>query len=68
MAWFFGGKARRKEHDIPNLWALFEAAMAYADYTSAVNRSAFMTQYDKVISQHGIRWNLTNIGCDHIPT
>jgi len=58
-AWFFSGKTRRKEDDIPNLWALFEAAIAYADNASEATRATFVDCYDKVRAQLGIRWNLT---------
>jgi 5-methylcytosine-specific restriction protein B len=58
-AWFFSGKARRKEDDIPNLWALFEAAIHYADNPSDASRSSFVAHYDKVRTQLGIKWNLT---------
>lgn len=58
-AWFFAGKSKRKEDDIPNLWDTFEAGLNYADNPSEVSKSAFIACYDKVRRQLGIKWNLT---------
>jgi len=58
-AWFFHGKNQRNPNDIPNLWNIFEAAINYADDQSDTNKEAFITFYDKVRKQAGIKWNLT---------
>jgi 5-methylcytosine-specific restriction enzyme B len=58
-AWFFAYKADRKPEDINNLWSLFESAMTFADNPSPIARSSFIRDYDKVIKQIGIKWNVT---------
>ncbi|MDD4401873.1 MAG: winged helix-turn-helix domain-containing protein, partial [Desulfitobacteriaceae bacterium] len=58
-AWFFGYKTERKEKDITNLWDVFEAGINYADNPSEVSKTAFITFYNKVRKQLGIKWNLT---------
>ena len=55
----FANDSARGEHDIDNLWAMHEAALAYADNNTADNRAAFVEAYDTVRTQKGIRWNLT---------
>jgi 5-methylcytosine-specific restriction protein B len=40
-AWFFVGKAERKDDDIPNLWELFESAIRFADAPSDVTKTRF---------------------------
>lgn len=56
---FFGFGPDRKEDDIDNLWALFEAALQYADNPSDETRRMFITWFDKVRAQYGIKWNIT---------
>lgn len=58
-AWFFGYKTDRSPQDIPNLWNMFEAGIRYADHPSEVTKNDFITCYDTVSRQHGIKWNLT---------
>ncbi len=58
-AWFFAYKGDRGEHDIDNLWDLFEKAIAYSDETSAENKNAFIAAYDTVTKQKAIKWNIT---------
>jgi 5-methylcytosine-specific restriction protein B len=58
-AWFFGGKGKRKEDDISNLWSLFEAGINYADNPSEITKEKFISCYEKVRKQFGIKWNLT---------
>ncbi len=53
--WF----GEREDDDIDNLWALFEAALNYADSDDAARRRDFIDKYDKVVSQKGIYWNIT---------
>ena len=45
--WF----GEREDDDIDNLWALFEAALNYADSDDAARRRDFIDKYDKVVSQ-----------------
>ena len=57
--WFFGKKDNRKEDDISNLWELFEAAINYADNPSETTRENFISNFDKVSAQYGIKWKIT---------
>lgn len=58
-AWFFAYKENRGEHDIDNLWDLFEKAIAYSDEASTDNKNAFIAVYDTVTKQKMIKWNIT---------
>lgn len=58
-AWFFGYESDRKTDDISNLWALFEAALTFADDPSETSKSEFTRRYDLVSQQYGIKWNIT---------
>lgn len=49
----------RGEHDIENLWNVFEAAIAFADNATDENKRAFITAYDLVKDLKGNRWKLT---------
>ena len=49
----------RGEHDIDNLWDFFHAALDYADEPNAANKQRFVTAYDVVLAQRGVKWNLT---------
>lgn len=55
---FFGDK-RRGEHDIDNLWDVFEAELALAGEDNDANREAFIDAFDRAIVQFGIGWKLT---------
>ena len=50
-ATFYGFNENRQEKDINNLWNLFESALNYND--------DFIQNYDEVINQRGVRWNIT---------
>ena len=50
--WFEGN---RGENDIDNLWKLFENAINYSQETS----NDFVSSFNTVINQNGIRWNIT---------
>ncbi len=63
-AWFFAYKADRKPDDINNLWNFFESALTFADKKSQTTRSSFIRDYDRVIKQIGIKWNVT-MGLEH---
>lgn len=56
---FFSYLEKRKENDINNLWDLFEIALKYVDDKTEVNKLSFIDSFDKVISQRGVRWNIT---------
>ena len=49
----------REEHDIDNLWELFESALQYSATNSEEDKENVITAYDKVIKQHGASWNIT---------
>lgn len=55
--YFFEGD--RGESDIDNLWNLFEAAITYADTETSEAKHDFITAYNSVIMQQGVRWNIT---------
>lgn len=57
-AWFFGDIKKRTE-DIPNLWKMFEVAIAYADNPRENTKKDFITYYDKVIQQPYVKWKLS---------
>lgn len=52
-------KDSRKIDDIDNLWAVFEAAINYAEQQNDETISAFVDAYDKAITINGVNWNLT---------
>lgn len=54
--WFGGG---RGEHDIDNLWSVFNAALDFAANENSETRRSFLTAYNVILPQHGIRWNIT---------
>ncbi len=58
-AWFFPYKNERKDTDIPNLWAMFTAALAYAEQPSTQTHSEFIRCYDIVRLQKFVSWNLS---------
>lgn len=49
----------RDEHDIDNIWKVFESAIKLANDDNEANRNEFIKWYDIVHDQLGIRWNLT---------
>lgn len=49
----------REEHDIDNLWELFESALQYSVSKSEEDKAKVITAYDKVIKQKGASWNIT---------
>ena len=57
-AWFFAYKANRAEHDIDNLWHLFEVALALADGDTSQEKE-FIDIYNQVITQRQVKWNIT---------
>ena len=58
-SWFFWGKRQRGDNDIDNLWALFDIAKQFADSGNEDEDEEFLSLYNKVAAQKGIRWNLT---------
>lgn len=55
----FSNDSRRGEHDIDNLWRVFEAEIALADNDTSANRDAFIVAYNEVIPQFGLGWKLS---------
>lgn len=49
----------REENDIDNLWSIFISAMKYDQVQSEESRKHFIANFDRVLQQRGIRWNLT---------
>ncbi|TMN22865.1 AAA family ATPase [Lentibacillus cibarius] len=58
-AWFFASNDRRKPEDIPSLWKIFEVGIHLAGQQSVELKKEFITSYDKVRMQLGVKWNLT---------
>ncbi|MBQ7515908.1 MAG: AAA family ATPase [Schwartzia sp.] len=58
-ATFYRFQGERDDHDIDNLWQIFESAILLADADIKEHQQSFMTAYDVVRQQNGIRWNLT---------
>jgi len=58
-ATFYWFKRDRKENDIEHLWDLFEAALNLAANDCEQSRELFSRFYNQVITQNGIRWNIT---------
>lgn len=58
-ATFFYMLPERGEKDIDNLWTVFTNAIRLAKEDNQQNRDAFISIFDKVLPQQGIRWNIT---------
>lgn len=58
-ATFYLFKPNRGENDIPNLWEVFDSAIAYADEQSETNRKRFIAAYDEARKINRVKWNLT---------
>ena len=57
MTAFFAFKSKRKDHDIDNLWQMFELIINYSNDSSYKDK--FIEQYDICQKQFGVKWNLT---------
>lgn len=55
----FTGDPRRGEHDIDNLWRLFETELALASDDNKSNRVAFADAFTAAVGQFGLGWKLT---------
>ena len=58
-SWFFSGEGDRGVDDIEFLWEMFESALKLADDQTENNRQNFISYYNRVIQQNGIKWNIT---------
>ncbi len=56
---FYRFAGERGEDDIENLWKVFESALYFADDNTEENRKTFISAYDTVLKQNGIKWNLS---------
>lgn len=55
----FVADSRRGEHDIDNLWDVFEAELALVADDSVNTRTAFVEAFERAIVQFGIGWKLS---------
>ena len=55
----FVGDDRRGEHDIDNLWRVFEAELALAASENAESRRLFVEAFNATVVQFGLGWKLT---------
>lgn len=55
----FAGDRRRGEHDIDNIWRVFETGIALADNENNANRSAFIEAFNAAVVQFTLGWKLT---------
>lgn len=58
-ATFYAFKDKRGNSDIENLWVLFEKALMLADSDTKESRENFISAFDTVRNQWGIKWNIT---------
>lgn len=58
-ATFYAFIGDRKDDDIDNLWDVFVNAIEYADHYSETNKEKLINSYDTVLTQWGIKWNIT---------
>ncbi|MEX3072396.1 McrB family protein [Vibrio alginolyticus] len=58
-SWFFYYEKERQPDDIDRLWAVFEAALNFADDESETTRSAFIGAFNRAASVKNTKWNLT---------
>ncbi|MED9969177.1 MAG: winged helix-turn-helix domain-containing protein [Ruminococcus sp.] len=54
--WFGNG---RGEHDIDNLWDVFDCALALSNTDIAEFREKFSNSFNASLSQKGVKWNLS---------
>lgn len=55
----FANDERRSEHDIDNLWSVFEAELALDADDSEENRKAFVDAFDATVIQFSLGWKFT---------
>ena len=59
MATFYWFGSGRGEHDIDNLWGVFDYAIAISKSDSAELREKFSNSFNVSLSQKGVKWNLS---------
>lgn len=58
-ATFYYFEGDREQHDIDNLWELFEYAMNLSAKANDETKDKFASTFDIVIKQKGVSWNIT---------
>ena len=60
-SWFFAYKDNQARGDVDRLWAVFKAALSYADEEGydQNTRKMLARLYDNVVQQKGVGWNLS---------
>ncbi|MCD7894374.1 MAG: AAA family ATPase [Erysipelotrichaceae bacterium] len=58
-ATFYSFGNRRGEHDIDNLWNVFESACNYSRNKDEQSKTDFIKYYDICLSQRNIKWNIS---------
>ncbi len=58
-ATFYHFRDSRGDDDIPTLWEVFLSALSFAAHEGKEERSHFISSFNRAITQHGIKWNLT---------
>lgn len=58
-ATFYYFKGEREEHDIDNLWEVFDNAIQYSTTLGEPYKSNLQKYYDLVKKQKGVNWNIT---------
>ena len=59
MATFYWFGSGRGEHDIDNLWGVFDYAIAISKLDSPELREKFSNSFNASLSQKGVKWNLS---------
>ena len=59
MATFYWFGSGRGEHDIDNLWGVFDYAIAISKSDSAELREKFSNSFNVSLTQKGVKWNLS---------
>ena len=59
MATFYWFGSGRGEHDIDNLWGVFDYAIAISKSDSPELREKFSNSFNASLSQKGVKWNLS---------
>ena len=56
---FYYFREDRGPRDIDNLWDLFECAIKFINNRNKITRKKFYNAYNKVLTQKGVKWNIT---------
>jgi DNA polymerase III delta prime subunit len=58
-SWFISYSRDRRPDDVPTLWRMFAAAVAYADAASPERHAEFADAYNDSLRVRGVKWNLS---------